>query len=129
MDIFQGWFKDGTDNLVDYKSFSAFYMLFRIRFAVVGITILLNIFTQQYHWPILGLFHIILGALFLMIKPYKKNWMNHVDGLIPLQFGSLMLTIQFDPKFTFIVAIAIATLAIASLSLYFVSKCAKKCCV
>ena len=46
MDIFQGWFKDGTcaDNQhVDYRSFSALYLLLRILFASVFIGIVLNI--------------------------------------------------------------------------------------
>ena len=125
MDIFQGWFKDGTDNFVDYRPFSAFYMLLRILCALLGVTILLNMFTQ-YHWTVLGLFHVILGALFLTIKPYKKNWMNRTDGLILFVLGSLMMTIQLSPKFTFIIATVIATPVIATVSLYFISKYVKK---
>ena len=130
MDIFQGWFKNGTDNgnLVDFRSFSAFYMLLRILFALVGVTIVLNIFSRH-HWTVLGLFHVILGALFLMIKPYKKDWMNRSDELILLLLRSLMMSIQLDPKFTFIAAIVTAALAIASVGLYFVTKCIKTCCV
>ena len=83
MDIFQGWFKNGTNNvnLVDFRSFSAFYMLLRILFALISVTVVLNIFSQH-HWTVLGLFHVILGVLFLMIKLHKKDWMNRSDGLI-----------------------------------------------
>ena len=130
MDIFQGWFKNGTNNvnLVDFRSFSTFYMLLRILFALIGVTVVLNIFSQH-HWTVLGLFHVILGVLFLMIKPYKKDWMNRSDGLILLLLGSLMISIHLDPKFIFIAAIVTAALAIASVGLYFVTKCIKTCCV
>ena len=103
-------------------------MLLRILFALVGVTIVLNIFSLH-HWIVLGLFHVILGALFLMIKPYKKDRMNRSDGLILLLLGSLIMSIQFDPKFTFIAVIVTAALAIASVGLYFVTKCIKTCCV
>ena len=35
-------------------------------------------------WLSCGIFHIFLGMSFLSIKPYKKNWMNRVDGLLSL---------------------------------------------
>ena len=28
-----------------------------------------------------GLLHDLLGVFFLTAKPYKKNWMNHLDRL------------------------------------------------
>ena len=128
MDIFQGWFKDGTctDNQhIDYRSFSALYLLLRILFAFVFIGIVLNIGvvigkTFNFYWIILGLFHVILGVLFLVLKPYKKNWMNHSDGLILLLFGTVMLTSRLAPKFTFILAIVIAVLVMVSVSLYYI---------
>ena len=84
---------------------------------------------MQHHWTVLGLFHVILGALFLIIKPYMTDWMNGSDGLILLDLlGSLMMPLYLDPKFTFIAAIVIATLVIASVGLYFISKCTNKCC-
>ena len=33
-------------------------------------------------WIVTGLLHTLLGNLFLIAKPYKKQWMNIVDGLI-----------------------------------------------
>ena len=35
MDVFQGWFKDKTENQVDYRSFFALHLLLRILFAFV----------------------------------------------------------------------------------------------
>ena len=33
MDIFQGWYKDGTEGIYDYRPLSALYMLRRLVFA------------------------------------------------------------------------------------------------
>ena len=37
-------------------------------------------------WIVTGLLHTLLGNLFLIAKPYKKQWMNIVDGLILTKF-------------------------------------------
>ena len=129
INIFQGYFKDGicTDNQhVDYRSFSALYVLLRILFASVFISIVLNIrkMLLDHSWTI-SRHH---GRVFLMLKLYKKKWMNHSDGLILLLFGTVMLTSHFAPKFTYILAIMIVVLVMVSISLYFISKCVKKCC-
>ena len=91
MDVFQGWFKDRTENQVDYRSFSALYLLLRLLFALVSIAIVLNVF-NQYYWYFIGVFHILLGALFLIVKPYKKKWMNRADSLFLFTLGALMIT-------------------------------------
>jgi hypothetical protein len=75
MDIFQGWFKDKTENHIDYRSFSALYLLLRILLALVGTAIVLSEYSW-YYWSLIGLFHILMGALFLTVKPYKKKWMK-----------------------------------------------------
>ena len=89
---------------MDYRSLSAFYMFLRLLFALVGVAILLNMFTRN-HWSVLGLLHVILGAQFLMIKLYP-------DGLILFLLGALIMTVPLAPKFTFIIAVVIATLVI-----------------
>ena len=44
MDIFQGWFKDGTDGTRDYRPLSALYLLYRIALSSeYAVQILLNI--------------------------------------------------------------------------------------
>ena len=126
MDVFQGWFKDKTENQVDYRSFSALYLLLRILFALVSIAILLNIFSR-YYWSFIGVFHILLGALFLTIKPYKKKWMNRTDGLFLFTLGALMITKHLGEKFTFIMGAVIVTLVTASALLYFIYTYASKC--
>ena len=120
MDVFQGWFKDKTENQVDYRSFSALYLLLRILFALLSIAIVLNIFSQ-YYWYFFGVFHILLGAMFLTVKPYKKKWMNHADGLFLFTLGALMITKGSGEKFTFIMeAVIVSTFVTASALLYFI---------
>ena len=126
MDVFQGWFKDKTENQVDCRSFSALYMLLRILFALVSIPIVLNI-VNNYYWSFIGVFHVLLGALFLTIKPYKKKWMNHADGLFLFTLGALMITKDSGEKFTFILGAVIVALVTASALLYFICTWATKC--
>ena len=38
-------------------------------------------------WIVTGLLHVLLGNLFLIAQPYKKQWMNVVDGLILTLIG------------------------------------------
>ena len=89
MDTFQGWYKDGTEGTYDYRSLSALYMLLRV--ALVGEYLFIIGLSQQSHddlkWFITGSFHVLLGTFFLAVKPYKKQWMNDVDGLILIFIG------------------------------------------
>ena len=80
MDVFQGWYKDGTNSSTDYRSLSTLYMLIRIAMSSIFAAIMFNRIHQK--WVIMGLVHVALGTIFLALKPYKKNWMNHVDGLL-----------------------------------------------
>ena len=101
--------------------------LLRILFALVSIAIVLNI-SSRYYWSFIGMFHILLGALFLTIKPYKKKWMNHANGLFLFTLGALMITKDSaGEKFTFIMGAVIVTLVMASALLYFIFTCATKC--
>ena len=57
---------------------------------------------------------ILLGALFLTIKPYEKKWVNHADGLFLFTLGVLMITKYLGEKFTFILGNMLVTLVTAS---------------
>ena len=71
------------------------------------------------------MFHILLGALFLTVKPYKKKWMNHADGLFLFTLGALIvIRDSAGEKFTFILGAVIATLVMVSALLYFICTCA-----
>ena len=89
MDTFQGWYKDGTEGTYDYRPLSALYMLLRV--GLVGEFLTVIALSPQSNgalkWFITGYFHILLGSLFLTAKPYKKKWMNNVDGLILTVIG------------------------------------------
>ena len=84
MDTFQGWYKDGTEGTYDYRPLPALYMLLRIGLVGEFLTVV-HISLQdggEMKWIVTGLLHVLLGNLFLIAKPYKKQWMNIVDGLI-----------------------------------------------
>ena len=125
---FKGGLRIKPKTKVDYRSFSALYLLRRILFALVSIAIVLNI-SGRYYWSFIGVFHIILlGIVFLTIKPYKKKWMNHADGLFLFTLGALMIIKDSGEKFTFIMGGVIVTvLVMASTLLYFIFTCATKC--
>ena len=42
-------------------------------------------------WLSCGIFHLFLGMFFLSMKPYKKTWMNRVDGLLLLFIGVTLI--------------------------------------
>ena len=91
MDTFQGWYKDGTEGTYDYRSLSALYMLLRVGLVGEVLTLYVIGLSPQSHgdlkWFITGSFHVLLGISFLTVKPYKKQWMNTVDGLILIFVG------------------------------------------
>ena len=95
MDTFQGWYKDGTEDTYDYRSFSAFYMILRV--GIVGEFLTVIHLTPQGNsrlkWFVTGTLHVLLGILFLLTKPYKKQWMNFTDGLFLMVVGYLSLVL------------------------------------
>ena len=89
MDTFQGWYKDGTEGTRDYRSLSALYMLLRVGLVGEFLTVI-HLSLQsggKLKWFATGLLHISLGIFFLITKPYKKQWMNVVDGLLLTLIG------------------------------------------
>ena len=96
MDTFQGWYKDGTEGTYDFRPLSALYMILRV--ALVGEFLTVIAFSPQSSgaskWFITGCLHILLGNFFFITKPYKRQWMNNVDGLILIFIG---LYCSLDP--------------------------------
>ena len=80
MDIFQGWYKDGTEGTRDYRSVSALYLLIRILSGGIFAAVLMN-YGSITNWQIIGISHVFLGIFFLTLQPFKRGWMNHVDGM------------------------------------------------
>ena len=91
MDTFQGWYRDGTDGTRDYRSLSALYMLLRIGLVGEFLTVIyLSVYSVGVRkWWVMGILHIPLGVMYYMLKPYKKQWMNIVDGSLLLLLGTV----------------------------------------
>ena len=124
MDIFQGWYKDGTDGMYDYRPFSAFYMILRVG---VGFTFIVIIFTDHDGTRvdyIFGILHIFFGTFFFTAKPYKKKWMNQVDGFLLTFTGAMLLMIDYHGNVYFIFAITGSSIVLIAYS-YAVYKCLK----
>ena len=102
MDIFQGWYKDGTEGTRDYRSVSALYLLMRMLSGGIFVAVLMN-YGSFTNWQIIGISHVFLGTFFLTLKPYKKGWMNHVDGVSLLVVGMLLLIETFNNQTIFII--------------------------
>ena len=123
MDIFQGWYKDGTEGTYDYRSLSALYMLLRVAFSCIFVVVLLNGIRSD--WYLFGLSHVFLGTFFLIVKPYKRKWMNESDGLTLISFGTYILACT-SPRMTFITGIVIGLMVITSVFLHIIYKCLKR---
>ena len=93
MDSFQGWYKDGTEETQDYRPVSAFFMLLRIALVGEFLTVVqLSLQSEgSIKWMVTGVVHVLLGIFHLTNKPYKRRWMNNVDGLLLILIGSLLL--------------------------------------
>ena len=109
MDIFQGWFKDGTEGTRDYRFISVFYFFLRI---ILGCEIMMMLsidYQVENYWlweiPIPGIVHIMLGAFFFAIKPYKRVHMNHVDGLIFILFDGLFFIVAYNTRPLYVIVI------------------------
>ena len=90
MDMFQGSYKDGTEGTSDYRYFSALHLLLRSGLEILfALSFLTNYRIQLSNWKWIscGIFHVFLGMIFLSITPYKKTWMNNIDGLFLTAVG------------------------------------------
>ena len=132
MDIFQGWYKDGTEGTRDYRSLSSLYMLLRIGFSCVFIA---RITPESYYidhdrmlWEsaAVGIFHVLLGTLFLITKPYRKIWMNRADGLIFTLVGVLVLVQISANKPVYILEAVTGLSMMLFIGLFAVYKCVKE---
>ena len=121
IDIFQGWFKDGTEGTHDYRPLSALYLLLRIVFSCMIVVIVLDVIHSNVNdfwgWYVVGLFHVFLGTFFFIAKPYKKNWMNSLDGLILTLVGAYMLTEIYENHSVFIVGTIVVVIVFMSICL------------
>ena len=113
VDTFQGWFKDGTNGTRDYRSVSALYFFLRIALAsMITATPIVKLQYYEYQnllFVIPGFMFMIAGHFLLIIRPYKKNWMNISDGLLINLLGLLSLNFAAYFKYTFVISAVLAT--------------------
>ena len=129
MNIFQGWYKDGTEGTRDYRSFSALYLLLRVGFGCLLVAALLqNDFGDRYFQilVVLGVFQILLGVVLFTIKPHRKTWMSNADGIIFTLFGVMSLLVNFSKHVYILGAITGPSLLILTVLYYVVHKCIKE---
>ena len=73
--------------------------------------------------------HVMIGIFFYVAKPYKKDWMCHVDGLL---FTSVYRNIIFDGtshnKVIYVLGASIAiTMMVLFLFLCSIYQCVREC--
>ena len=127
MDIFQGWYKNGTEGTSDYRPFSAFYMLLRIG---IGCTFIVTLYTDNDGVRldhIFGVIHIILGLFYFTASPYKKKWMNNTDGFL-LVFTGVILLLTDYPSHVYIIVAIIASAVLSLVYMYPVFVCLRHFC-
>ena len=129
MDVFQGWFKDGTQGTRDYRSLSALYMLIRVGFVfmVLGLHIMDIKDDDLMEWIGPGITHICLGMFFFVVRPYKKEWMNHADGICLTVYGCLALAQNYYYKsiYIFIVVIHFTMTPVALVMFLLLYRCVR----
>ena len=91
MDVFQGWYKVGTEGTYDYRPFSALCMILRIVLSYAYSTLLVSRRYDIFR-ALFGLLYAFLGIIFLTFKLYKVNWMNYSDGNIFLLLAFFILS-------------------------------------
>ena len=125
MDVFQGWYKDGTEGTYDYRPLSAIYMILRIALGLAYFKLLVS----REHillGTIVGLLHTLLGMMFFTFKPYKVNWMNLSDGNIFLFLAFSSITYLLTNKIIYYVGIGSGLLIALLIGICLGHKCLKK---
>ena len=125
MDIFQGWYKDGTEGTYDYRPLSSLYMILRLVLAFAFFQVLVSrefVVFQVAN----GVIHTFLGIAFLTVKPYKIKWMSHTDGCILLLLGFILLTWTLENRIIYLVGFVFGLSVTLFISLYMGYKCLKK---
>ena len=85
VEAFHGCYKNGTTEWRDYRSMSGVYMLLRIAIIIVNYHI---VHQHQIGWLLMFL---SVSMLILIVQPYKRTYMNVLDGLLLALLGFLTL--------------------------------------
>jgi len=81
VEAFQGCYKTGE---WDFRSMSGVYLLLRFVLIIVNID-------HELGWLLRALMLLSLSILTLIVQPYKKSYMNVLDGLLLAVLGLLVL--------------------------------------
>ena len=130
MDIFQGWYKDGTGDTQDFRPLSALCLLLRIGFGCEFIVVVLKEYKDNaivWEWVAYGVLHIMLGMFFYVAKPYKKGWMCCTDGLTFTSIGILFLMGTSHNTVIYTLGAAIGVSMVFSIFLFATFQCVMEC--
>ena len=125
MDIFQGWYKDGTEGTLDYRALSSLYFVLQIvlAFSYFGLLGYTNFVMLRSTIVFLCVF---LGVMFFTTKPYKVKWMNYADGVILYLVGYICATYLLKSIVSIMIAILFGFSVALCVALYFAFRCLKK---
>ena len=123
MDIFQGWYKDGSNGTRDYRIVASLYFLLRIGLWYVFIITFLTDFNKRAIETIsfigIGLTSVIFGVLLYVAKPYKITWMNHADGMTFTIAGVILILLpSADNKITAMIIMGLFLASIGFIPVY-----------
>ena len=121
MDVFQGWYKDGTEGTYDYRFLSAFFLVLRI--AHGGKTFVISLVDNKEKRILIqvlfvGVLQILMGLLYFILKPFKVNWMSKVDGIIFTLAGCYVLIETLNNKWLFIFTTIVIILIVVFIFIY-----------
>jgi len=88
VEAYRGSYKNGVNGGRDFRSMSGVYMLFRVALIIVNYHII-NV--EQIGWLLRVLMFLSLSILMIILQPYKKSYMNVLDGLLLALVGILTL--------------------------------------
>ena len=88
VEAFHGCYKNGVTGGWDFRSVSGVYLLFRFVLLMANYHVI-----NQIGWLLRALMFLSLSTLMLIIQPYKKSYMNVLDGLLLSLLGFQTLLI------------------------------------
>ena len=82
VDVFQGYYKDGTNGTPDWRYFSGLYLIFRI--LVVGTHTVPH---SRYRAAYRVICYSTASLFFGLLQPYKTSWINCWDSIVFMLFS------------------------------------------
>lgn len=85
MEAFQGYYHDGSDNGYDCRFFASVYILLRM----VKFVLTFHDFAISASTVAMSMLYILVGVTYIMVRPYKQNIFNIIDGFLLIDLGFL----------------------------------------